>query len=188
MLPCNTRPNRCPYYRFAEDGVYGLLPSVNSTDTEYWGALSGATLTSCNASFLAAATAKVGRTACLGSRKPPAGRALRARIGQGRSTQPATQRRRAPPHQARRLASQLPALASLAGSTVCSATGAANGKYLQATSQFPGKGPCYPVWAATAPYFNRRAGAQWGGRRARSTDAVGCWLRGSCCLALTARS
>lgn len=29
------------------------------------------------------------------------------------------------------------------------------GKYLQAQSQFPGKGPCYPVWASTVPYFNR---------------------------------
>lgn len=32
-----------------------------------------------------------------------------------------------------------------------------NGAYLQASSQFPGKGPCYPVWAATVPYFNRWA-------------------------------
>lgn len=30
-----------------------------------------------------------------------------------------------------------------------------SGTYLQASSQFPGKGPCYPVWAATVPYFNR---------------------------------
>jgi hypothetical protein len=29
------------------------------------------------------------------------------------------------------------------------------GKYLQVQSQFPGKGPCYPVWASTVPYFNR---------------------------------
>jgi hypothetical protein len=29
------------------------------------------------------------------------------------------------------------------------------GAYLQASSQFPDKGPCYPVWAPTVPYFNR---------------------------------
>jgi hypothetical protein len=32
---------------------------------------------------------------------------------------------------------------------------AVSGRYLQASSQFPGRGPCYPVWAATVPYFNR---------------------------------
>jgi hypothetical protein len=37
-----------------------------------------------------------------------------------------------------------------AGSTV-------SGTYLQASSQFPSKGPCYPVFAATVPYFNRCA-------------------------------
>lgn len=30
-----------------------------------------------------------------------------------------------------------------------------SGAYLQASSQFPDKGPCYPVWSATVPYFNR---------------------------------
>lgn len=39
-------------------------------------------------------------------------------------------------------------------SGVLSGSGA-GGKYLQATSQFPGRGPCYPVWAPTVPYFNR---------------------------------
>lgn len=34
-----------------------------------------------------------------------------------------------------------------------------SGAYLQASSQFPGKGPCYPIWAATVPYFNRWAGS-----------------------------
>jgi hypothetical protein len=36
---------------------------------------------------------------------------------------------------------------------------AVSGAYLQARSQFPGEGPCYPVWAATVPYFNRCARA-----------------------------
>lgn len=27
--------------------------------------------------------------------------------------------------------------------------------YYQALSHFPGRGPCYPVYAATVPYFNR---------------------------------
>lgn len=29
------------------------------------------------------------------------------------------------------------------------------GAYYQFTSQFPGKGPCYPVWVPTTSYFNR---------------------------------
>jgi hypothetical protein len=41
---------------------------------------------------------------------------------------------------------------------MCNAAGSTvSGKYLQASSQFPGKGPCYPVFAATVPYFNRYA-------------------------------
>jgi hypothetical protein len=38
---------------------------------------------------------------------------------------------------------------------MCAAAGNMSGKYLQATSQFPGQGPCYPVWTQTVPYFNR---------------------------------
>ena len=30
------------------------------------------------------------------------------------------------------------------------------GTLLQVSSQFPGAGPCYPVYFATTPYFNRR--------------------------------
>jgi hypothetical protein len=37
----------------------------------------------------------------------------------------------------------------------CGAGSTVSGKYLQAKSQFPGEGPCYPVFAATVPYFNR---------------------------------
>ena len=35
------------------------------------------------------------------------------------------------------------------------------GDYLEFTSQYPGKGPCYPVLVETVEYFNR-----WGGRGA----------------------
>ncbi|KAI8472764.1 MAG: plasma-membrane choline transporter-domain-containing protein [Monoraphidium minutum] len=97
---------RCPYYRFAEEGLYGQLAGVADTDTAYWGALSGAAAAACNATFLALAGDK------------------------------------------------LPGLSALADPSVCASAGG-GGAYLQATSHFPGKGPCYPVWAATAPYFNR---------------------------------
>jgi hypothetical protein len=50
---------------------------------------------------------------------------------------------------------QLPDLSQVADPSMCSAAGAVSGAYLKATSQFPGKGPCYPVWAATSPFFNR---------------------------------
>lgn len=50
---------------------------------------------------------------------------------------------------------QLPTLPMLADPNMCSVPGALTGAYYKATSQFPGKGPCYPVWAATTPYFNR---------------------------------
>lgn len=35
------------------------------------------------------------------------------------------------------------------------AGGSLDGKYYQLTSQFPGKGPCYPVYIETASFFNR---------------------------------
>jgi hypothetical protein len=42
---------------------------------------------------------------------------------------------------------------------MCSVAAGTNvsGQFLQVTSQFPGEGPCYPVWAPTVPYFNRSA-------------------------------
>jgi hypothetical protein len=44
---------RCPYYRFAEEGLYGKLSSVNSSAAvDYWDQLSTAQLDSCDASFL----------------------------------------------------------------------------------------------------------------------------------------
>lgn len=49
----------------------------------------------------------------------------------------------------------MPQLSALVDVNMCAAAGPVSGAYLQATSQFPGKGPCYPVWAATAPFFNR---------------------------------
>lgn len=49
---------RCPYYRFAEQGLYGALGTVDDADTDYFKALANATLASCNGSFLTAASAK----------------------------------------------------------------------------------------------------------------------------------
>jgi hypothetical protein len=60
-------------------------------------------------------------------------------------------------HVARR--AQVLGLSAVATPALCSAAGQASGEYLQATSQFPGKGPCYPVWAATTSFFHRCAAA-----------------------------
>ena len=50
----------------------------------------------------------------------------------------------------------MPALAAIADPAVCAAAGpGAAGAFLQAASQLPGEGPCYPVWAATAPFLHR---------------------------------
>ena len=53
--------------------------------------------------------------------------------------------------------------AAFGGGTVASSfagfgcgTASAYGSLLQLSSQFPGRGPCYPVYFATTPYFNRR--------------------------------
>lgn len=46
---------RCPYYRTAEQGLWGSLPSVSSdTDADYWTDLASATLNKdkCDSSFL----------------------------------------------------------------------------------------------------------------------------------------
>lgn len=47
--------HRCPYYRTAEQNLYGRLLSVSSdTDTKYWSALAGATLdiSQCDSGFV----------------------------------------------------------------------------------------------------------------------------------------
>ncbi len=62
-LPCVAEPEyRCPYYRFADQQLYGNLTgsALEDTDTEYWGALANATLASCNGTFLTLAAGKVG--------------------------------------------------------------------------------------------------------------------------------
>lgn len=33
----------CPYYRYAEDGLYGRIPGVGIADTTYWAALAQVT-------------------------------------------------------------------------------------------------------------------------------------------------
>jgi hypothetical protein len=66
LEPPNPRgpgPSRCPYYRFAEKGLYDTLTDANGTapaaaSTDYYGSLASAALVDCNASFLAAANAK----------------------------------------------------------------------------------------------------------------------------------
>jgi hypothetical protein len=44
---------------------------------------------------------------------------------------------------------------------MCAAAGDKSGVYYQVTSQFPGQGPCYPVWVQTIPYFNRCGVGGW---------------------------
>lgn len=56
---------------------------------------------------------------------------------------------------------------------ICNAAGSTvSGQYLQASSQFPGKGPCYPVWASTVPYFNRYVHASRSSARAKVFSSV----------------
>lgn len=53
-LPCtNNQQYKCPYYRLAEQGLWGELPAVSlpSAD-EYWDQLPTATLDTCDSSFL----------------------------------------------------------------------------------------------------------------------------------------
>jgi hypothetical protein len=57
-------PPRCPYYRFAEAGVFNTLRDANGSapanaSTDYYEGLPTATSVACNASFLAAANSKV---------------------------------------------------------------------------------------------------------------------------------
>eukprot|EP00879_Flechtneria_rotunda_P020927 GHRR01022035.1.p1 GENE.GHRR01022035.1~~GHRR01022035.1.p1 ORF type:complete len:473 (+),score=147.31 GHRR01022035.1:32-1420(+) len=112
-LPCgNNSQYRCPYYRLAEQNLWGALPAVDAnTAVMYWDQLPTAQLTGCDSSFLQAAESVSGMNLS----------ALGIDIN----------------------------MCNVAAGTNVS------GKYLQATSQFPGEGPCYPVWAATVPYFNR---------------------------------
>jgi hypothetical protein len=50
---CYADVYRCPYYRFAEEGLYDKLSSVNSTAAvNYWDQLPTAQLDSCDGSFL----------------------------------------------------------------------------------------------------------------------------------------
>jgi choline transporter-like protein 2/4/5 len=68
-LPCAAAAQyRCPYYKYAEDGLYGALSGgdggapLDDADTEYWGALanvSAAASGACDAAFLAAANGAV---------------------------------------------------------------------------------------------------------------------------------
>lgn len=54
---------RCPYYRTAEQGLWGKIPSVSSpADVDYWSKLSGATFDSakCDSSFLQVWSAAAG--------------------------------------------------------------------------------------------------------------------------------
>eukprot|EP00198_Chlamydomonas_reinhardtii_P000183 XP_001689518.1 predicted protein [Chlamydomonas reinhardtii] len=44
QLPCSSDSQfTCPYYRYAEDGLYGRIPGVGIADTTYWAALAQVT-------------------------------------------------------------------------------------------------------------------------------------------------
>jgi len=45
-------PHSCPYYRMAEQGLYGKLTDVQPVSTDYWSKLSTASLASCDGSIL----------------------------------------------------------------------------------------------------------------------------------------
>ncbi|GBF99304.1 choline transporter-like [Raphidocelis subcapitata] len=142
-LPCTlTEQYRCPYYRFAEAGLYGRLANATGAqpadaDTAYYAELASAALPAaeCNATVLAAAAAKV------------------------------------------------PGLSAFADPSICSAAAAgAAGAYLRANSQFPGKGPCYPVCfprfpeeltGAVVSALNATAGAASGAAGALASEASG---------------
>ncbi|KAF8064488.1 CHER1 [Scenedesmus sp. PABB004] len=152
-LPCTRNEQyRCPYYRLVEGGLWGKLAAVNDTAAvAYWDQLPTATLDSCDGSFLAvSARAWLRETRPRGpgppSMAPRGGRAPRA-------ARPPVRRAA----QAAQGAAGLNLSAFGVAVDACDAAPGAGvgGRYLQASSQFPGKGPCYPVWAATVPYFNR---------------------------------
>mmetsp|Transcript_16614 Transcript_16614/g.35931 ORF Transcript_16614/g.35931 Transcript_16614/m.35931 type:complete len:775 (-) Transcript_16614:968-3292(-) len=109
-LPCtNGDMYRCPYYRFAEDNLYGKLPNVSDLSVSYYRMLPSATIPASN---------------------------VTTKFLQG--------------------VGSLPWVSNWMNTYNISSTSATlNGYYLQLQSQFPGLGPCYPVFASTESYFHR---------------------------------
>lgn len=52
LLLLRSMPHSCPYYRMAEQGLYGKLTDVQPVNTDYWSKLSTASLASCDGSIL----------------------------------------------------------------------------------------------------------------------------------------
>ncbi|KAG1675670.1 hypothetical protein FOA52_002379 [Chlamydomonas sp. UWO 241] len=101
----------CPYYRLADDGLYGKLLGVADTATDYWEDL--ATMVSTPATnetdtFISALSGL-----------------------------------------------SIPWVDSWLSSNGLAPGSSVDGDYYQLTSQFPSKGPCYPVYVPTTDFFNR---------------------------------
>ncbi|GAX82667.1 hypothetical protein CEUSTIGMA_g10093.t1 [Chlamydomonas eustigma] len=112
-FPCtNPKAYRCPYYAVAEDNLYGEIPGLPVSSTQYFSNLTSITHAS----------------------DPTAAVFLKA---------------------LQKL--NLAWITSFLSSYHINASnpGGLSGAYYQLTSQFPGEGPCYPVWVPTTDDLNR---------------------------------
>lgn len=94
--------SRCPYYRLAQDNLFGTLNVTEEWSTSYWGSIPSTNITAGQCNILLQYLPDKYRADFLGNVSNP----------------------------------------------LC-------GEYLQLTSLYPGRGPCYPVLLETVDYFNR---------------------------------